>query len=240
MKSTPHKKRRQKKSFLDQARWAGYAAAGVATVLGTHEVADADIHYTAVNKFLDGSIAAGPTLIPRSYVMDVNGDGDDDLYLLHQGYIYNNVKFGGAYVGGINGGQIAGLVAGTLVGGPEYPYAYNLADGTPIPGTPALNFQLNGSMAVFYGYPNSEFKAAGEGLVGFKFDAGAGDQYGWVRVDMVGLTHNAFTVVDYAYADAGETILAGQVPEPGSLGLLATGAIGLLLWRRKRSQKDAA
>ena len=59
---------------------------------------------------------------------------------------------------------------------------------------------------------------------------------------MEGLPWNAYTVVDYAYADAGESILAGQteVPEPGTLGLLATGAIGLLLWRRKRSKKDAA
>jgi hypothetical protein len=59
-----------------------------------------------------------------------------------------------------------------------------------------------------------------------------------------------FYLVDYAYADPGEPIRAGQmssnemvpeenddmVPEEGSLGALALGAAGLLAWRKRRSQ----
>ena len=47
-----------------------------------------------------------------------------------------------------------------------------------------------------------------------------------------------FWLVDYAYADPGEPIRAGQtssnemVPEEGSLGWLALGAAGLLAWRK--------
>jgi MYXO-CTERM domain-containing protein len=51
-----------------------------------------------------------------------------------------------------------------------------------------------------------------------------------------------FLLVDYAYADPGEPIRAGQtasnemVPEEGSLGWLALGAAGLLAWRKRRSR----
>ena len=43
--------------------------------------------------------------------------------------------------------------------------------------------------------------------------------------------------VGYGWGDPGETIFAGQrpnIPEPGSLGLLAFGAIGLMAWRKNR------
>jgi MYXO-CTERM domain-containing protein len=82
------------------------------------------------------------------------------------------------------------------------------------------------------------------GFVGFRFDSGAGLQYGWARVRMMGLPENAFKVMDYAYADPGEPIRAGQTssevneantPGQGSLGLLALGAVGVTLWRRRRA-----
>ena len=52
-----------------------------------------------------------------------------------------------------------------------------------------------------------------------------------------------FMLVDYAYADPGEPIRAGQtssnetVPDESSLGWLAVGAAGLLAWRKRRSRK---
>ena len=55
------------------------------------------------------------------------------------------------------------------------------------------------------------------------------------------IDHN-FWLVDYAYADPGEPIRAGQtssnemVPDKGSLGGLALGAMGLLAWRKSRSR----
>ncbi len=61
-----------------------------------------------------------------------------------------------------------------------------------------------------------------------------------------------FGLLDYAYADPGEPIRAGQkssaeqapdqgstdeqAPDEGSLGGLALGAVGLLAWRKNRSR----
>lgn len=83
----------------------------------------------------------------------------------------------------------------------------------------------------------------GTDFVGFRFNNGGGRQYGWARVHMDGSASNfSFTVIDYAWADPGEPIKAGQtsssslagVPKQGSLGLLALGAAGLVFWRHQR------
>jgi MYXO-CTERM domain-containing protein len=62
---------------------------------------------------------------------------------------------------------------------------------------------------------------------------------------MIGAPVNALKVIDYAWADPGEGIATGQkgestdevgaVPQSGSLGLLALGAVGLRAWRKQRS-----
>ena len=49
---------------------------------------------------------------------------------------------------------------------------------------------------------------------------------------------NTATFVRYAWADPGESIRAGQIPEPGTLGFLALGCVGVLAWRRKRALQD--
>jgi MYXO-CTERM domain-containing protein len=89
-----------------------------------------------------------------------------------------------------------------------------------------------------YGAPWND---GGTGYVGFRFNNGAGIQYGWARVTAE-FEAIAFRVMDYAYADPGESIRAGQTssaeqaPDQGSLGWLALGAGGLLAWRKSRSR----
>ena len=80
------------------------------------------------------------------------------------------------------------------------------------------------------------------GLIGFKFNTGSGDQYGWARVAMFGAGRNKFKLVDYAYGDPGDRVRAGQklgghAPSLESLGGLAIGAAGLLAWRYRRACK---
>ena len=90
----------------------------------------------------------------------------------------------------------------------------------------------------------------GIGFIGFRFNNGAGVQYGWARIKMKGggpAQH--FILLDYAYADPGERLTAGQTsegilsdeqaPDQGSLGGLALGAVGLLAWRKSRKSLTA-
>ena len=52
------------------------------------------------------------------------------------------------------------------------------------------------------------------------FASGANVYYGWVRVSINNST-GSFVVNDWAYENSGAGILAGAVPAPGALGLLA-------------------
>ena len=75
----------------------------------------------------------------------------------------------------------------------------------------------------------------GQGFIGFRFNNGAGVQYGWARIKISGVPHYDFVLLDYAYADPGERLRAGQTledtssdeqaPDQGSLGGLALGAV---------------
>src|SRR5262249_40579944 len=114
----------------------------------------------------------------------------------------------------------------------------------------------SGLLAAFEGPcgtdPGGQFAPGDVGFIGFKFNNGSGDQYGWVRVkfDTRYPYDHPFWLVDYAYADPGEQIRAGQTSsnemireesngigsEEGSLGGLALGAAGLLAWRKRRSR----
>ncbi len=67
--------------------------------------------------------------------------------------------------------------------------------------------------------------------------------------ECTGREANAFKLIDYAYADPGEPITAGedgqnrsdeQGPDEGSLGWLALGAVGLIAWRKSRSRTALA
>ena len=78
-------------------------------------------------------------------------------------------------------------------------------------------------------------------FIGFKFNNGAGVQYGWARLSVQGYPFNRFKLVDYAYGDPGDIVLAGQksddsAPALESLGGLAIGAAALLAWRGQRTK----
>ena len=78
--------------------------------------------------------------------------------------------------------------------------------------------------------------------VGFEFTLGGHTDYGWVRIDL----DPGGTVLDIfscAYQDNGDPIGAGDlqdIPEPGSLGLLAGGAAFLAAWRRRSAKHREA
>jgi hypothetical protein len=102
-----------------------------------------------------------------------------------------------------------------------------------------------GTRTLFWIYNSGNFATPGEGFVGFKFNNGDGMRYGWARLEMGKYPKHNFELVDYAWGDPGERVVAGQtalghgaelpVPVSGSLGLLALGGAGLMAWRKRRA-----
>lgn len=148
----------------------------------------------------------------------------------------------------------------------EYPYSYRNSVVNALPRGSVVSqgyFQRFGRGSLQYyncGYPGWQEEATH--FIGFRFNSGAGMQYGWVRIKwggcgLPGGADNRYIVKDYAWGDVGDQIKTGQKQlhedetqvEPqavkgaelapladsqGSLGLLALGAVGLRAWRKSR------
>jgi MYXO-CTERM domain-containing protein len=217
---------RSKPASIAKTRWAAYAAAGAATALAGSNSAEAAIHYSGVVN------VHFPPHQDRLIAFPLDQPGDS-LVFEH--------TFGGcsgAYF------SINGIVSAAFRG--SFPMVSRLRFGGNISNGGFVT-RSHGIMALrgtcySYGTP---WEDAGTGFVGFRFNNGAGIQYGWARVITLGeFEGNGFRVVDYAYADPGEPIRAGQrssaeqAPDEGSLGWLALGAAGLLAWRKSRSRNS--
>jgi hypothetical protein len=221
---------------IDSSRWFAYAVAGVASSLVSTPCAEGAIHYSGlINQRFRGSDEQTFPLVPGA-----------SLYFKHIHSCFGMYcSFPGEAVVAIRGGSIAGYI-------PSCRYfqgdvsASNLdahATLTQLPFSAKPGVLVAGATTSSCGGRpfRGEFRYDSDGYVGFRFDVGNGVQYGWARVSVRALVSANFRLVDYAYADPGETILAGQKTERDagpvqeeSLGVLALGATGVLAWRRRR------
>jgi hypothetical protein len=216
----------ERKISISDSRWLAYATAGAATALGfvaATEEAIGSIHYSGpIDQFFSDN--------SDFFELDQAGDS---INLFHAG----GEKLGAAafLVSGLDAASVAGFAFGK-----SYQYVSKLASGVSLNGLGAW-VAGGGTMAFGMGYIYSQWLEPGTGFVGFRFDGGNGGlQYGWARITMDGSPGNTFTLVDFAWADFGDSIEAGQVPESGSLALLALGGAGLAAWRKRRSKVIAA
>jgi LPXTG-motif cell wall-anchored protein len=224
---------------IRKSRWAAYATASAATMLAGNQLVEAAIHYSGpLHVKLSGS-----KNVHATFQLDRPGDS---LFFEHLNTLFHdsNYDFAGFKVIGRNGASFRGspsidfadvshLKKGALVSQGQF--------------TTGLASKENfGTLAATYA--NGYFLDPGVAYIGFFFQGNSGRQYGWARVRMHGNTNgNGFEVIDYAYADSGEPIKAGQgIPAGedettslGSLGLLAAGAAGIVGWRRRRIDANA-
>jgi MYXO-CTERM domain-containing protein len=220
---------------IPSSRWLAYASASAATALTGASSVEAEIHYS-------GRVdVAFPPDENKSVALQLEEPGNS-IFFAHTINGGSNDFFGAA---GLNSGAFAGSYPGF-----EYAFVWRLKNRNRYVShahftNGGFGFGTSGTM-VRGDRSSQNWKWSGKGtdFVGFRFNNGSGIQYGWARVRMDGAASRfSFTVLDYAWADSGEPIKAGQTssseantPSEGSLGLLALGAAGVAAWRQRRKR----
>jgi MYXO-CTERM domain-containing protein len=235
--------RRSEINSIEQKRWAAYATAALASgfTFSLAESAEAEIHYSGlirqeVQEFCTYHYHYGTLSCTGGYLtLPLGNNGLIKLYNYVTGSVYGTWWY-------LHGGSAS--LAISAPGAALRSNGFSISRLLPRDLISAGPFgHGRGYLAGRYG--GGQFQAPGQGFVGFKFNTGAGEQYGWVRVRMDGNIGKSFGVVDYAYGDPGEVVKAGQKRSHSStdlesLGGLALGAAGLLAWRRRRANQRAA
>ena len=219
----------RKPAVISNSRWLAYATAGAASAFTCAHSADASIHYSGIIGSYSGRERT------KSFRLQLDQPGDT-FRLRHYVTLFTSDVYAHFGVRGLAGAGFAGFYCPS---NPQLAGVSKLSRGQFI-SRRAFLARESGLIAGSFDVCSQQFGDGEIGFIGFKFNSGSGDQYGWVRIKMGNRAD--FWLIDYAYADPGEPIRAGQmssndiVPEEGSLGGLALGAAGLLAWRRTRSQ----
>ena len=241
----PDRTRSRTPTVITNSRWLAYATAGLASSFAAGQSADAEIHYSGPLNILFDASPGQP--VHKKFPLN-----DRSAY-----FGFANLRAPQPWTGyGMAGFLIKAPVdagfAATSYG--VYGWVSQLTSGENISQhqflrnkfQPGIYFNNKLGNLVRYYFNYGHWNRGDTGFVAFKFDAGAGIQYGWARVRIEGNPPRTgdFTVIDYAYGDPGDQLSAGQtstagvtkqIPSQGSVGLLALGAAGLLAWRQKRT-----
>jgi hypothetical protein len=214
-------------------RRAAYSLAAGAAACAAATSAEAAVNYSGPQNINLG--------LGFSQPLDLDLDSDTDLILK------NYINLGGNYQGATVNfypGKLVGFSANTLA------YVSALSVFDPIDAS-TLGSSFFGSMAYGANNPSAEFNNVTNAFIGLSFPNGPETHYAWVRVD-VNNSAGTFLIKDWAYSSTTLTTLVagslagdlggiqagdtgdGFVPEPGTLGMLAAGAAGLVGLRRRR------
>ena len=211
---TIHRKKHSTFSAVSTPRWLGYAATAAATAaLGHAQTAEASVDVFLANQTFDDAGQSFPL-------------GKSGAYF-HLSQFHSNGGGGTALAN-----AISASVRGFQADGSNY--ASKLTLGEAIQPGPFLRGGGD-LLAAGSNSANSQWQTPGTGYLGFRFSDADGAETGWAEITVSGAPDNTFTLDEYAYGTAGESLTAGEVPEPGSLALLALGGAGLLAWRQRRA-----
>lgn len=198
------------------ARRAAYSiAAGAAA--GMAGSADAAINYSGTQDLVVEQFG--------SQQLNLDGDAYNDIQL--KNYVFGGGNYQGLYVN-----FFPGKVVGFNVG---LNYARALSTGDLIDASTTSGGFFAASMAYGANNPSAEFNTATGAFIGLEFPINATSHFGWVRVTIDNAA-GTFVINDWAYNSVpGQGLMAGQIPEPTSLGMLAAGAAGVAAMRRRRA-----
>ena len=215
---------------ISKKKILAYVASGSALVGMTQSV-EADLVFNS------GNLAPGSVVNDTTLDLDLDNDGTLDVQFLHDAD------------GGFSGTQYAvasvtGLGA-NMIGGAGI---YAIAGASSTSASAGGSFINTGYLWDGAGFVGSQFTAGTTNFLAVQFDIAGSTHFGFVEVAISddpnpnagGLaTSNVITIVNYAYEDvAGAAAHFEQpaaIPELGSLGLLALGASGIALMRRRKT-----
>jgi hypothetical protein len=215
-------------------RWLAYTLAAGAGVLATSQPASAGIIYTPADVFF----TSGTVFI------DLSHDGINDFKFTvfgQPGSVFQTLKVSG------NGNAGAGVVG-------KLGSASALTSGAVIGPRDPFRVAKSASLLMADVFANSSTATSlrgkwgnvGDKFLGLRFDINGRAHYGWAEFDVLGFVDffgGAYldtTLLGYAYDTVpNQAIAAGKTtfsttPEPGTLGLLALGSLGVAAWRRRK------
>lgn len=227
---------------------AGYAAA-VGAGLAMAGAADASIIYSGLRN-INVAINPNATSATSTTSIDIDSDASPDLVMAigvdAGGTTGTKYGVGIAALGATGGAQL--LLASTA-------YGFSLMFGANVPGSHTVGpGGAFGTAKYLAGIVANEFNATTAnvnlgnfalgvtGVAGFHLGSG---NYGWIRLRIDDLGPNQplggtkgiglpdrITAIDWAYDDSGAAI---HVPAPTPLALLAAGALGIGVFRRRKA-----
>ncbi len=206
----------------------GMFFAAAALILFSCRTGLAYIQFTDPDPDPAAHIITTPTVQAGSVTLDIDGDGVND-FTFSTGYNMHFITYAmvDAVVSGLNGAKVAYW---RPLG--DYADAQNLSSGSPV--DDSLSYG-NGSR-VFETHFDLEPYYFGSGYMGFTLSRPDGLHYGWMQIDtnVPNPSCADIYVRSWAYETAPDTaILAGAVPEPATLALLALAGAAALRRRRR-------
>jgi hypothetical protein len=200
-------------------RLAG-AAGALAAGLGGAQSLDAAVVHQTVNVNI-------PT-DANTYLVDLNGDAVKEFD------IESDISGTNARIKATNYGTNVGSLRDAGDGAPA-----NLSAGTLIgPGSGTYSSTgIDTLTGIESGNPAGHFQVSdGPGYLGIQFPIGGQTHYGYVGYEGTGAQNSANgRVYSLGYETTPNTaIAAGAVPEPSTIAMLAAGASGMALYRRRR------
>lgn len=184
----------------------------------------------------------------------VSTDSDHHHYFAGAG-----IKFGHYYTNGTYSGKPhkhgSAWVSGGFATGGTPSLTFNNGSAAVMPSNPSRALRMGYKDAItgsrLFNYPAvqgyhctlgssnfqlGQWQPGDTGYLGFQVNLSGTTCYGWAQVDM--LANYQTRLLDFAYDNSGSSITAGAIPEPASsMALMALGAAGFALWKRRRQSK---